>query len=53
MSRGEGAIGAMGLQVERRVQDIVHELGRALMREAFEIADTTASAWPTPRRPRN
>ena len=43
MSRGEGAIGALGLQVERRVQDIVHELGRALMREAFEIADTTAS----------
>ncbi len=43
MSRGEGAIGALGLQVERQVQDIGNELGRALMREAFDIADTTAS----------
>ena len=43
MCRGEGPIGALGLQVERRVQDIIHELGRVLMREAFEIADTSSS----------
>lgn len=42
-SRGKGAIGALGLQVERQVQDIVNELGRVLMREAFEIADTTTA----------
>jgi hypothetical protein len=43
MSRGEGAMGAFGVHVERQVQDIVNELGRGLMREAFEIADTTAA----------
>jgi len=42
-SRGEGAIGALGVQWERQVQELVNEMGRALMREAFEIADTTAA----------
>jgi hypothetical protein len=42
MSRGESVIG-LGLQVERHVQDIVNELGRALMRDALQLADTTAA----------
>lgn len=42
-SRVDGAVGAIGLQVERDVQELVNEFGRGLMREAFEIADTTTS----------
>jgi len=42
-SRGGGAVGAVGLQVEREVQELVNEFGRGLMREAFEIANTTSS----------
>jgi hypothetical protein len=42
-SRGEGAIGALGLEMEREVQAIVNELGRVLMGEVFEMADTTSS----------
>jgi hypothetical protein len=42
-SRGGGAVGAIGLQVERDVQELANELGRGLMREAFEIANTTSS----------
>ena len=33
----------MGLQVEREVQELANEFGRGLMREAFEIANTTSS----------
>ena len=36
-------MGAVGLQVERDVQELVNEFGRGLMREAFEIANTTSS----------
>ena len=42
-SRGDGAVGAIGLQVERDVQELVNEFGRGLMREAFDIANTTTS----------
>ena len=42
-SRGGGAVGAVGLQVERDVQELANEFGRGLMREAFEIANTTSS----------
>jgi len=42
-SRGGGAVGTLGLQVERDVQEMVNEFGRGLMREAFEIANTTSS----------
>src|ERR1035438_2167402 len=42
-SRRVGAVGATGLQVEREVQELANEFGRGLMREAFEIADTTTS----------
>jgi hypothetical protein len=42
-SRGGGAVGAAGLQVERDVQELANEFGRGLMREAFEIANTTSS----------
>jgi predicted RNA-binding Zn ribbon-like protein len=42
MCRGEGAADGFGLRAERHVQDIVNELGRALMREVFEAADTAA-----------
>ncbi len=41
--RGGGAVGALGVQVERQAQEMVNELGRILMREAFEAADTTTS----------
>ena len=41
--RGGGAVGAVGLQLERVVQELVNEFGRGLMREAFEIANTTSS----------
>ena len=43
MCRGEGTSGGFGLRVERQVQAIVNEVGRALMREVFEAADTAAS----------
>ncbi len=42
-SRGGGAVGAVGLQVEREVQELANEFGRGLMREAFEIANATSS----------
>lgn len=42
-SGGGGAIGAAGLRVEREVQELAKEFGRGLMREAFEIANTTTS----------
>ena len=42
-NRGGGAVGAVGLQVERDVQELANEFGRGLMREAFEIANTTSS----------
>jgi len=42
MCRGEGTADGFGLRAERHVQDIVNELGRALMREVFETADTAA-----------
>ena len=41
--RGGGPVGAIGLQVERDVQELANEFGRGLMREAFEIANTTSS----------
>jgi hypothetical protein len=41
--RGRGAVGAVGLQVERDAQELANEFGRGLMREAFEIANTTSS----------
>jgi hypothetical protein len=41
--RGGGAVGAVGLQVERDVQELANEFGRGLMREAFEIANTTSA----------
>lgn len=40
---GGGAVGAVGLQVERQVQELANEFGRGLMREAFEVANTTSS----------
>jgi len=40
--RSEGLVRTLGLAVERRVQDITNELGRALMHEVFELADTHA-----------
>ena len=42
-SRGGGPVGAVGLQVEREVQELTNEFGRGLMLEAFEIANTTSS----------
>ncbi len=42
-SRGGGAVGAIGLQVERDVQELANEFGRGLMQEAFELANTTSS----------
>jgi hypothetical protein len=41
--RDGAPVGALGLQVERQARDIVNELGRVLMLEAFEAADTTSS----------
>jgi hypothetical protein len=41
--RGGGAVGAVGLQLEREVQALANEFGRGLMQEAFEIANTTSS----------
>jgi hypothetical protein len=41
--RGDAPVGALGLQVERRAQELVHELGRILMIEALEVADSTSS----------
>jgi len=41
--RGEAPVGALGLQVERETQEIANELGRVLMREALEMADTKTS----------
>ena len=41
--RGGGAVGAVGLQLEREVQALTNEFGRGLMQEAFEIANTTSS----------
>lgn len=46
MSRGDGAVGAIGLQVERDVQEMVNEFGRGLMQDAFEIADTKSPGAP-------
>ncbi len=45
LKRGVGSdacVGGPGVALERRVQDIVNSLGRALMQEVFELADTTS-----------
>jgi hypothetical protein len=49
---GGGPVGAVGLQVEREVQELTNEFGRGLMLEAFEIANTTSSEVTSPADPR-
>lgn len=39
----DAAVGASGVELERRVQEITNRLGRALMLEVLELADTSAS----------